>query len=78
MTGRVRWFEPEKGYGFIEPDDGSGDVYVHYCCIAGSGDASMPGSFTIVRALEPGEKVQFQVTEAPYGRQATQVRRVEP
>lgn len=78
MTGRVRWFEPERGFGFIEPDDGSGDVYVHFCCIAVDGGSSFPGSFAAARALEPGEKVQFDVIEAPYGRQAAQVRRVEP
>ena len=77
MTGRVRWFEPEKGFGFIEPDDGSDDVYVHYCCLAGSDDNSLLGSSAIVRPLESGERVQFDVIEAPHGRQATQVRRVE-
>ncbi|HTW90754.1 MAG TPA: cold shock domain-containing protein [bacterium] len=76
MTGRVRWFESEKGYGFIEPDDRSGDVYVHFCCLAADGGTALPGGTAVVRPLEPGDKVQFEVVEAPYGRQATQVRRV--
>jgi CspA family cold shock protein len=67
MTGTVRWFEPKKGYGFIEPEDGAGDVFVHYGSITGEGH----------KALESGEKVQFEVVQAPNGRQAAQVRRAE-
>ena len=67
MNGKVRWFEAKKGYGFIEPDDGSGDVFVHFGNIAS--EAFKP--------LQPGEKVQFEVVEAPQGKQATQVRRIE-
>ena len=76
MTGTVRWFEPRKGFGFIEPDDGAGDVYVHYGCMAGTAENPDPGTVSVPKALEPGEKVQFEVVQAPYGRQATQVRRV--
>jgi CspA family cold shock protein len=65
MTGTVRWFESNKGYGFIEPEDGAGDVFVHYGSIAGEGR----------KVLDTGEKVQFEVVQAPYGRQATLVRR---
>jgi CspA family cold shock protein len=65
MLGKVRWFEAKKGYGLIEPEDGAGDVFVHSVSITGDGS----------RTLEPGEKVQFEVVQAPYGRQATQVRR---
>ena len=78
MTGTVRWFEPKRGFGFIEPDDGAGDVYVHYGCMAAVGESPVPGTATITEALAPGEKVQFEVVQASYGRQATQVRRVEP
>ena len=77
MTGTVRWFEPKKGYGFIEPEDGAGDVYVHYGCMARTADIAAPGTVSIVKPLEPGEKVQFEVVQAPCGRQATQVRRAE-
>ena len=78
MTGTVRWFESEKGFGFIVPDDGTSDVFVHYCCLAAGGENSFPGGPAVIKALEPGEKVQFEVIEAPYGRQATQVRRIQP
>jgi CspA family cold shock protein len=77
MTGTVRWFEPRKGFGFIAPDDGTDDLFVHYGCIAVEGEISSPGAGAVVEALEPGDKVQFDVVQAPYGRQATQVRRVE-
>ena len=77
MTGAVRWFEPSKGFGFIVPDDGTADVFVHYGCIAAEGEISSPGEDAVVGALEPGEEVEFDVVEAPYGRQARQVRRVE-
>ena len=75
MTGTVRWFEPKKGYGFIESDDGAGDVYVHYGCMVRTADVATPGAVSIVKPLEPGEKVEFEIVQAPYGRQATQVRR---
>ncbi len=77
MTGTVRWFEPKKGYGFIEPEDGAGDVYVHYGSMARTGDSLLPGTAPVAKPLEPGEKVQFEVVQAPYGRQATQVKRAE-
>ena len=78
MTGTVRWFEPRKGFGFVEPDDGTGAVFVHYGCMAADGGSSLLGDTAVIAVLEPGEKVQFEVVQAPYGRQATQVRRVEP
>jgi CspA family cold shock protein len=77
MTGTVRWFEPKKGYGFIEPEDGAGDVYVHYGCMARTGDSPSPGTVSVAKPLEPGEKVQFEVVQAPNGRHATQVRRTD-
>jgi CspA family cold shock protein len=75
MTGRVRWFEPSRGFGFIRPDDGTDDVFIHYSCVV-AGETASPGNGPVTAVLEPGEKVEFEVTEAPYGRQATQVRRV--
>jgi CspA family cold shock protein len=77
MTGTVRWFEPSRGFGLIQPDDGTADIFVHYGCIA-AGETSPSGDDPVREALEPGEKVEFDVVEAPYGRQAAQVRRVEP
>jgi CspA family cold shock protein len=77
MTGTVRWFEPRKGFGFIEPEDGAGDVYVHYGCMARTDDSSSLGEVPSANVLEPGEKVEFEVVQAPYGRQATQVRRTD-
>lgn len=66
MTGTVRWFDPRKGYGYIEPDEGGADVFVHYGNVV-RGDAT----------LKPGERVRFEVAEAPYGPQATLVSRIE-
>jgi CspA family cold shock protein len=77
MTGTVQWFEPSKGFGLIQPDDGTADVFVHYGCLAAAGEISSPGDDAVIKALETGEMVEFDVIEAPYGRQARQVRRVE-
>ncbi|HEY8488643.1 MAG TPA: cold-shock protein, partial [Thermaerobacter sp.] len=51
MTGTVKWFNAEKGYGFITRDDGQGDVFVHFSAIVGTG----------YRTLEEGQKVTFDV-----------------
>jgi CspA family cold shock protein len=64
MNGKVRWFEAKKGYGFIDPDDGSGDVFVHFGNIVGE----------TYKPLQPGNKVQFETVDAPQGRQAIRVR----
>ena len=61
--GTVKWFSEEKGYGFIELDDGSEDVFIHYTGIAGQG----------FRSLEEGEKVTYEVTEGRRGLQASNV-----
>ena len=63
-TGTVKWFSPEKGYGFITPDDGSADVFVHFSAIAGEG----------YKNLDEGQKVEFEVTQGPKGAQASNVR----
>ena len=59
-TGTVKWFNAEKGFGFIAPDDGSADVFAHYSAITSSG----------YRSLEENQKVQFDVTQGPTGPQA--------
>jgi CspA family cold shock protein len=64
--GTVKWFNAEKGFGFIAPEDGSADVFVHYSEITGSG----------FRTLEENQKVEFEVGQSPKGPQATGVRAV--
>jgi cold shock protein len=62
--GTVKWFNADKGYGFIAPDDGSGDVFVHFSAIEATG----------YRSLEENQKVEYQVTQGPKGPQAAAVR----
>ena len=62
-TGTVKWFNAEKGYGFITREGGS-DLFVHYSAIEGSG----------YRTLEEGQHVEFEVTQGPKGDQAQSVR----
>ena len=62
-TGTVKWFNSEKGYGFISQEDGP-DVFVHFSAISGSG----------YRNLEENQKVEFEVTEGQKGLQASDVR----
>ncbi|WP_139488626.1 cold-shock protein [Brevibacillus dissolubilis] len=62
QTGTVKWFNAEKGYGFIETESNN-DVFVHYSAITGDG----------FKTLEEGQKVQFEVTEGNRGPQASNV-----
>jgi CspA family cold shock protein len=62
-TGTVKWFNPEKGYGFITQDEGP-DVFVHFSAIAGQG----------YRNLEENQRVEFEVTQGQKGPQASNVR----
>lgn len=64
-TGTVKWFNPEKGFGFIAQDNGP-DVFVHFSAIEGSG----------YRNLEENDKVEFEITNGPKGPNAANVRRV--
>ncbi|MFI0424297.1 cold-shock protein [Spongiactinospora rosea] len=62
--GTVKWFNAEKGFGFIAPDGGAPDVFVHYSEIVGNG----------YRSLEDGQRVEFEITQGQKGPQASQVR----
>ena len=62
-TGTVKWFNDVKGYGFIAPDEGSKDVFVHYSGIAGDG----------FKKLSEGESVEFEVREGTKGPEAINV-----
>ena len=62
-TGTVKWFNGDKGFGFISQDGGGPDVFVHFSAIVGTG----------YRNLEQGQKVEFEVTEGQKGLQASNV-----
>lgn len=62
--GTVKWFNSEKGFGFIEQDGGGADVFVHYTAIATDG----------FRTLDEGQRVEFEITQGQKGPQADQVR----
>ncbi|HEX5522406.1 MAG TPA: cold-shock protein [Pedococcus sp.] len=61
--GTVKWFNAEKGFGFIEQDGGGADVFVHYSAITTSG----------YRSLDEGQRVEFDITQGPKGPQAENV-----
>jgi CspA family cold shock protein len=62
-TGVVKWFNSEKGYGFITPDGGGKDLFAHFSEIQGSG----------FRSLEENQRVQYEVANGPKGPQATKI-----
>ncbi|MDR7545061.1 MAG: cold-shock protein [Armatimonadota bacterium] len=62
--GTVKWFSAEKGYGFITPDEGGKDVFVHYSAIQAEG----------YRSLNEGQKVEYEVVQGQKGPQAANVR----
>ncbi|KFL37577.1 cold-shock protein [Arenimonas donghaensis] len=61
--GTVKWFNDAKGFGFIAPEDGSADVFVHFSAISASG----------FRSLQEGQRVSFEVVQGPKGSQAANV-----
>jgi CspA family cold shock protein len=63
-TGTVKWFNESKGFGFITPDDGSEDLFAHFSQITMSG----------FKTLKEGQKVAFEVTQGPKGKQASNIR----
>lgn len=63
VTGVVKWFSNQKGYGFITRDNGGKDVFVHHTAIAGEG----------YKTLAEGQKVKFQIANTDKGEQATNV-----
>ena len=65
-TGTVKWFNATKGFGFISPEDGGEDVFVHQSSIQMQG----------FRDLPEGQRVEFEVTQGPKGKQASSVRAI--
>ena len=65
ITGKVKWFNNDKGYGFIEHPEGGSDIFVHYSAIEGEGNE--------YRTLTEGQEVEFEVSQGPKGAQAERV-----
>lgn len=65
-TGIVKWFNDAKGFGFITPDEGEGDLFAHFSAI------NMEG----FKTLKEGQKVSFDVTSGPKGQQASNIQRI--
>ena len=65
-TGTVKWFNEEKGFGFITQDNGGADVFVHFRAIAGDG----------FKTLAEGQKVSFETEQGPKGLQAANVEKI--
>ena len=63
-AGTVKWFNGEKGYGFITPEDGTKDLFVHFSAIQGEG----------YKTLNEGQKVEYEATQGQKGPQASNVR----
>ena len=63
QTGTVKWFNDSKGFGFISPEDGSADLFVHFSAIDAKG----------FRSLQEGQRVTYDVTQGPKGAQASNI-----
>jgi len=66
VQGSVKWFNGEKGFGFIAPDGGGADVFVHYSAIDASG----------YRSLDENQRVEFEITQGQKGPQASNIRTI--
>lgn len=66
-TGKIKWFNDAKGFGFVTPDDGSKDVFVHFSSIQGEG----------FKSLAEGDKIEFEVQESEKGPKAANVRKIQ-
>jgi len=64
--GTVKWFNAEKGFGFITPDGGGSDVFAHYTAIDATG----------FRTLDENQRVEFEIAQGPKGPQASQIRSI--
>jgi CspA family cold shock protein len=65
-TGTVKWFNADKGFGFITPDDGGADVFAHFSAISATG----------FRSLEENQRVEFEVAQGRKGPQAENIRQI--
>lgn len=66
QTGKIKWFNDAKGFGFVTPDDGSKDVFVHFSAIQGDG----------FKSLAEGDRIEFDVQQSEKGPKAANVRKV--
>lgn len=66
-TGTVKWFNDSKGFGFITPDEGGDDLFAHFSAIIGDG----------YKSLKEDERVTFEVTEGPKGKQASNIQKAD-